>query len=121
MQIDNQIASHRWRLRRANSYHIPDGTQGAPRVRSISYTRPLVAPRHTAAMIGCRLTPSDFVVFCDCSFQIIVFLTGDEADSLQGGEMLFCFGEIASHQVCFAEVFVRTAMSRVKGQRPLVM
>ena len=26
MQIDNQIASHRWRLRRANSYHIPDGT-----------------------------------------------------------------------------------------------
>ena len=69
--------------------------QGAPRVRSISNTRPLVAPRHTAAMIGCRLTPSDFVVFCDCSFQIIVFLTGDEADSLQGGEMLFCFGEIS--------------------------
>ena len=28
MQIDNQIASHRWRLRRANSYHIPDGTLG---------------------------------------------------------------------------------------------
>ena len=27
MQIDNQIASHRWRLRRANSYHIPDGTR----------------------------------------------------------------------------------------------
>ena len=26
MQIDNQIASHRWRLRRANSNHIPDGT-----------------------------------------------------------------------------------------------
>ena len=26
MQIDNQVASHRWRLRRANSNHIPDGT-----------------------------------------------------------------------------------------------
>ena len=26
MQIDNQIASHCWRLRRANSNHIPDGT-----------------------------------------------------------------------------------------------
>jgi hypothetical protein len=26
MQIDNQIASHRWRLRHANSNHIPDGT-----------------------------------------------------------------------------------------------
>ena len=30
MQIDNQIASHRWRLRRANSNHIPDGTAEAP-------------------------------------------------------------------------------------------
>jgi hypothetical protein len=27
MQIDNQIASHRWRLRHANSNHIPDGTR----------------------------------------------------------------------------------------------
>jgi|SRR3954471_3190443 hypothetical protein len=26
MQIDNQIASHDWRSRRANSNHIPDGT-----------------------------------------------------------------------------------------------
>jgi hypothetical protein len=26
MQIDNQIASHRWRSRHANSNHFPDGT-----------------------------------------------------------------------------------------------
>ena len=34
MQIDNQIASHRWRLRRANSYHIPDGTADIRRIGS---------------------------------------------------------------------------------------
>ena len=35
MQIDNQIASHRWRLRRANSYHIPDGTHPSQKAWSI--------------------------------------------------------------------------------------
>ena len=29
MQIDNQIASHRWRSRHANSNHFPDGTRVA--------------------------------------------------------------------------------------------
>ena len=32
MQIDNQIASRRWRSRRANSNHIPGGTATADEV-----------------------------------------------------------------------------------------
>jgi hypothetical protein len=50
------------------------------------------------------LAPRDLVVLCDCSLQIIVFLAGNEANSLQCREVLFGFDEVALHQVCFAEV-----------------
>jgi len=35
--------------------------------------------------------------------------------------MPFCFGEIALHQVCFAQMFMRAAVSRIKAQRLPVM
>ena len=63
----------RWRLpERKRTRHLATG---------IALERILVPSFSREGMIVCRLAPSDFVVFRDCSFQIIVFLTGGEAGS----------------------------------------
>jgi hypothetical protein len=47
MQIDNQIASHRWRLRHANSNHIPDGTLATDEVVDCNRCTSFVALQET--------------------------------------------------------------------------
>jgi len=62
-----------WRLpERKRTRHLATG---------IALERILVPSFSREGMIVCRLAPSDFVVFRDCSFQIIVFLIGGEAGS----------------------------------------
>ena len=40
---------------------------------------------------------------------------------LESGELLFGFRQITSGQVGFAEVFMRTAVTRIEDQRPLIV
>src|ERR1700737_4460310 len=68
-----------------------------------------------------RLAPRDFIILCHCSLQIIVFLAGNKTYSFQRRQLLLGFGEITLHEECFAEMFVRAAVSRIKRQRLLVM
>src|SRR2546425_4328658 len=53
--------------------------------------------------------------------EVLVLLARDQADRLQGGEVLLGFREIVPHQVRFADVLVRTAVPGIELQRPLVM
>jgi hypothetical protein len=46
-----------------------------------------------------------------------VLLAGDEANSLERCEMLLRLGEIAEHQVGFAEMLVRAALTGIERQR----
>jgi hypothetical protein len=39
----------------------------------------------------------------------------------ESGEMLFGFRQITLRQVGFTEVFVRAAVTRIEGQRPLIV
>src|SRR5262245_65754848 len=60
-------------------------------------------------------------VFVDRISQAVILLAGDETNSLECCEMLLRLGEIADHQVGFAEMLVCAALARVERPRQPVM
>src|SRR5439155_10572470 len=53
--------------------------------------------------------------------EVFVLLTGDEADPLQVGEMLFRLREVVDHQIGLADVLVRASMSGIELERPPIV
>src|SRR6266545_5035454 len=65
----------------------------------------------------CRSRP----IVGDGLLEILVLLAGDEADPLQGGEVLLGLGQVVGHEVRLTEVLVGAAMAGIELQRAPVM
>jgi hypothetical protein len=75
----------------------------------------LVFPFRLALL--CRSRP----IVGDGLLEILVLLAGDEADPLQGGEVLLGLGQVVGHEVRLTEVLVGAAMAGIELQRAPVM
>ena len=74
----------------------------------------------TAELAKDLLTPAP-TVLGDGLLEIFVLFAGNEADPLQGSEMLLCFGQVIRDEVRLADILVRAAMPRIELQRALIM
>ncbi len=60
-------------------------------------------------------------VFVDFLLQIFIFLTGNQADLRERGEVLVGLRQVVLEEIGDADVFVGAEMARVEAQRPVVL
>src|SRR5215470_20398921 len=60
-------------------------------------------------------------VLDDCLLEVLVLLARDEADPLEGGEMLLSLRQIVDDEVRLTDVLVSTAMAGIELQGALIM
>src|SRR2546425_9208144 len=53
--------------------------------------------------------------------EVLVLLARNQADLLQGGQVLLGFRQVVDDEIGFAGVLVRAAMTGIELQRPLVV
>src|SRR5216117_312908 len=96
----------------------------APRTIVESHGKARLRSRRPALHLVWRpnSSPRAPTVLDDCLLEVLVFLARNQADLVQGGQVLLGFRQVVDDEIGFADVFVRAAMPRIALERaPVVL